>query len=349
MRQDNLYRGDVQMKLIEMKCKNCGAKLKVNSDEKEAHCEFCGIDFKIDDEVQHIKYDDMEQSGYEFEKGKIRAREESKQKKIQEQNDMLQAQYKEEKRKKNLKWWIIGWIFCFPIPLTILIWKSNWDKSKKIIATIILWIVILIFGAISGAQSNEEKKEKIIECYSQEVYDKLDELIGIDNVDGYFSDSYACDRINLKNQHYKSIDVEMDGDNLVSIKLDGKYIYSIDESVDIYDPTTLRIKNKSKEGSESTKKDTETKNDNQSNNKSNDSYMDALRKCTVMEASDIYTTGVGKKTDNVFNDAKTTCEGFKDMLGEKDFISTVAEDWKNRQNEQIEGKPLSYYLDILGW
>ena len=72
------------MKLIEMKCKNCGAKLKVNSDEKEAHCDFCGIDFKIDDEVHHIKYDDMEQSGYEFEKGKIRAREELEQKKIQE-------------------------------------------------------------------------------------------------------------------------------------------------------------------------------------------------------------------------------------------------------------------------
>ena len=58
------------MKLVEMKCKNCGAKLKVNSEVKEANCQFCGAEFKIDDEVQHHKLDDAEQTGYELEKGK---------------------------------------------------------------------------------------------------------------------------------------------------------------------------------------------------------------------------------------------------------------------------------------
>lgn len=333
------------MKLVEMKCKNCGAKLKVDPEVKNANCQFCGAEFKIDDEVQHVKYDDMEQAGYDFEKGKLRAQAEHK-----ANNSQNTSQIQQKKNNKTL-WLVLAWIFLLPFMATYYIAKSDkLDKKKKIIIIVVMWVAFIIFGAISGAQSNEEKKDKIIECYSQEVYDKLDELIGIENVDGYFSDSYACDRISLKNQHYKSIDVEMDGDNLVSIKLDGKYIYSIDDSVDIYDPTTLRIKNKSKKDSESAKKDPDTKNGNQNNSKSNDdSYMDALRKCTVMEASDIYTTGVGKKTDNVFNDAKATCEGFKDMLGEKDFINTVAEDWKNRQNEQIEDKPLSYYLDILGW
>ena len=134
------------MKLVEMKCKNCGAKLKVNSDVKEANCQFCGTEFEIDDEVQHHQLDNAEQTGYELEKGKIRAREEAKQEKIAEKNAILQAQYEEAKRKKNLKWWIIGWIFCFPIPLTILIWKSKWDQKKKIIATVILWLVSLIIG-----------------------------------------------------------------------------------------------------------------------------------------------------------------------------------------------------------
>ena len=137
------------MKLVEMKCKNCGATLKVNSDDKGVKCTFCNTTFKIDDEVQHIKYDDMEQSGYEFEKGKIRAREEAKQARIDEKNAILQAQYEEEKRKKNLKWWIIGWIFFFPIPLTILIWKSKWEQKVKIIATVVLWGVLLIIGALS--------------------------------------------------------------------------------------------------------------------------------------------------------------------------------------------------------
>ena len=50
----------------------------VDPEVEDPHCEFCGIDFKLDDEAQHIKYVDMEQSGYEFEKGRLRAREEAK-------------------------------------------------------------------------------------------------------------------------------------------------------------------------------------------------------------------------------------------------------------------------------
>ena len=87
----------------------------------------------------------------------------------------------------------------------------------------------------------------------------------------------------------------------------------------------------------------------ESQSKQNDQLMDALRKCTVMEASDIYTTGVGKKTDNAFNDGRDTCTELMDQMGYDDFVDTVNTDWQNRQNEQIEGKPLSYYLDILGW
>lgn len=230
------------MKLVEMKCKNCGAKLKVDPEVKNANCQFCGAEFKIDDEVQHVKYDDMEQAGYDFEKGKLRAQAEHR-----VNNNQNVPQNQQKKNNKTL-WLVLAWIFLLPFMATYYIAKSDkLDKKKKIIIISVMWVAFIIFGAISGAQSNEEKKDKIIECYSQEVYDKLDELIGIDNVDGYFSDSYACDRISLKNQHYKSIDVEMDGDNLVSIKLDGKYIYSIDETVDIYDPTTLRIKKKDEE------------------------------------------------------------------------------------------------------
>jgi LAS superfamily LD-carboxypeptidase LdcB len=90
-----------------------------------------------------------------------------------------------------------------------------------------------------------------------------------------------------------------------------------------------------------------TNTEEQKNN--NYEYMDALRKCSVMEAADIYTTGVGKKSDNVFNDGRETCESWYKQWGEKDFLEAVNEDWKNRQNEEIDGKPLSYYLDILGW
>lgn len=79
------------------------------------------------------------------------------------------------------------------------------------------------------------------------------------------------------------------------------------------------------------------------------SYLDALRKCTVMEAADIYTTGIGQKSDNAFNDARATCDSWYSDWGEDDFFDAVYTDWKNRKTEQVDGKPLTHYLDILGW
>lgn len=226
------------MKLIEMKCKNCGAKLKVDSEIKDVHCEFCHSDFKIDDEVKHHKLDDMEKSGYEFEKGRIRAQQENKNENYINNNYL-------QKNKNRTLWLILAWIFLLPFTATYFILKSNkLDKKKKIFIVVIMWIIFFIIAAIGSLQDEEEKKNRIIECYSQETYDKLDELVGIDNINGYFSNSYTCDKLSLKNKNYKDFLIEMDGKNLISIKLDNKYIYSVDNTVDIYDPITLKIKEK---------------------------------------------------------------------------------------------------------
>lgn len=233
------------MKLVEMKCKNCGAKLKVDEDVKEANCQFCGAEFKIDDEVQHVKYDDMEQAGYEFEKGKLRAQQEHKEKLSVSNNTGTTTKTNKKLYETKTFWIIMAWIFLLPFMATYYIAKNDkLDKKKKIIIIAIMWVVFIIIGIVGSIQSNEDRKNRIIECYSEEVYDKLDKLIGIDNIDGYFSDTYSCDEIRLKDQHYKKIDIEMNADELISIKLDNKCIYNIDETVDIYDPKTMRIKTK---------------------------------------------------------------------------------------------------------
>lgn len=65
------------MKLVELECQNCGAALKVEEGTNNISCPYCNATYKLDDEAQHIKYDDMENSGYEFEKGRIKAQKES--------------------------------------------------------------------------------------------------------------------------------------------------------------------------------------------------------------------------------------------------------------------------------
>ena len=64
------------MKLVELECKNCGAALKVEEGSDIINCPYCNASYKIYDEVKHVKYDDMENSGYEFEKGRIKAQKE---------------------------------------------------------------------------------------------------------------------------------------------------------------------------------------------------------------------------------------------------------------------------------
>ena len=59
-----------------MKCKNCGHILNVEEGTSTITCEYCHTTYALDDEAQHIKYDNMYESGYEFEKGRMQAQDE---------------------------------------------------------------------------------------------------------------------------------------------------------------------------------------------------------------------------------------------------------------------------------
>ncbi len=61
------------MKLIAIKCPNCGSKLEFTPNSKTVTCEYCGFDIMVDDEVKRFKLDDAEQTGYELGKGMQRA------------------------------------------------------------------------------------------------------------------------------------------------------------------------------------------------------------------------------------------------------------------------------------
>lgn len=152
------------MKLLEMKCKNCGALLKVEADAKYIECQYCNTKYKLDDEVQHIKYDDMEKSGYEFEKGRIRAQQE--QKRAQSNYNNLNNVNNTSKKKNNKTFWLIlAWIFLLPFTATYFIAKNNkLDKKKKIVIIAIMWVIFLVIAYanpsenIKDTQSNNQNQ-----------------------------------------------------------------------------------------------------------------------------------------------------------------------------------------------
>lgn len=64
------------MRLIDLKCSNCGAPMKVNPELKQVSCNYCGNTMLIDDEVRKMELVNGFEYGYELEKGRITAQKE---------------------------------------------------------------------------------------------------------------------------------------------------------------------------------------------------------------------------------------------------------------------------------
>lgn len=62
------------MKMIQTNCPNCHGQMKIDRENNTAVCPFCGTSVLIDDETQHVQYDNAEDAGYNFEKGRQRAK-----------------------------------------------------------------------------------------------------------------------------------------------------------------------------------------------------------------------------------------------------------------------------------
>lgn len=84
------------MKLIELKCNNCGANLKVNSELNEVYCNYCGNKMLIDDEATTIE---------RVENAKIKSRKSKHEQDMIEKIDKyeFEKKIKDEKLRKKIK------------------------------------------------------------------------------------------------------------------------------------------------------------------------------------------------------------------------------------------------------
>lgn len=139
------------MKLIDMTCPHCGGALKINPDNRTCVCNYCGARLILDNETLHLQFDNAYESGYQFEKGRQRAQAEA-----YRQYTAPQPSYSAPRGKKAPTWlWVLGWIFIFPIPLTILMLRNkNMDNKVKYGIIAAAWIAYLCIGAFWGADES---------------------------------------------------------------------------------------------------------------------------------------------------------------------------------------------------
>ena len=129
------------MNMVTMTCPNCGACLNYNEDDKNIKCEYCGSMVVIEDHVAHIEYEDPEEAGYQFEKGRQRALEESG----------YDRPYEAPSKPRKTWLWVLGWIFIFPVPLTIIISRNKRiPLALRIIIIAAAWIFYLILVGLNG-------------------------------------------------------------------------------------------------------------------------------------------------------------------------------------------------------
>ncbi len=72
--------------------------------------------------------------------------------------------------KKKTWLWVLGWIFCFPIPVMVLIWrkKNTWSKPVKIGATVAFWILLFILLGSCGSDQPTETEAPVEEASVEE-------------------------------------------------------------------------------------------------------------------------------------------------------------------------------------
>ena len=160
------------MELTGMNCPHCGGALEIPDGARQVKCSYCDSVVAIDrEEPPTASPEENERAGYDFEKGRIRAQQEARRQESADQRDILNGQIATAlagmalrqvapRRPRHLFWWIVGWLFCFPIPLTVLIVRSRHLKPLwKAVLLIHLWGMVLINGTSAMERLEDTSRE----------------------------------------------------------------------------------------------------------------------------------------------------------------------------------------------
>lgn len=151
-------------------CKNC----KKTIEDDALVCPYCGCVVKKADRKKDRSSNALSTKGVLVESG--------------------QVEKKKPKKKRKTWLWVLGWIFAFPVPLTILLLRSQKvNKIVKIIVLVIAWLFYLLFASAFMASEPEsstttpsrsiEPQEDIPGSVEEDEKENIKDLTFTDNND----------------------------------------------------------------------------------------------------------------------------------------------------------------------
>ncbi len=156
-----------------MKCPSCGADIENNSRQ----CSYCGasITYSMRREQEQVNKDGCPKCGssnVQFKRenhGEIQGKNSKRviHKTVGFCKDCGYTWYpstiNQPQKSDNMVWWVLGWIFFFPAPLMVLIWrkKNTWDTKIKIAVTVAFWIVFFAIGSINNSTEDTASQNNI--------------------------------------------------------------------------------------------------------------------------------------------------------------------------------------------
>ena len=101
------------MKLVELKCKNCGAQLKVEEGTTQVKCDFCGSSFSVDS-----AYND----GYQYTKGSLKAQSEQMEENFEKAKNFMNNSSLFKTSKVKFIGFSVFFILVFVIFIFLMFW-----------------------------------------------------------------------------------------------------------------------------------------------------------------------------------------------------------------------------------
>lgn len=187
------------MKLLDLTCTSCGAKLQIDSSSSKCFCQYCGNEMILDKEIQEHKLIGGYEFGYDQEMGRLKAQkdfeeqckreEQIKQQRKAEQEEKQRLMREEETQRQNArmqgikaerheknkaerKYILKAFLVSFISSLIVIILMSINSKGVLgflgFLSIIVSVIIIPIVGMIMIRNKNDKVKSlgKALEFYS---------------------------------------------------------------------------------------------------------------------------------------------------------------------------------------